>query len=192
MLRSLCPEAKGRAQQAKRRVDAKARPLLHQGTVGHPFAPAHERVPEAHLLSTQVACVVVPTAHALGAHPRRACTQPQRAKIAHARRVDRPLRERRAKGDTWQSGLTAAAEHQLSGHLRQLVRAPLGGSIAKSIAKPQISWKQHERRAVVPNRMDALDVLAYAASVMSETDASDAATSDADASDAEQMISISP
>ena len=83
-------------------------------------------------------------------------------------------------------------EHQLSGHLRQLVRAPLGGSIAKSIAKPQISWKQHERRAVVPNRMDALDVLAYAASVMSETDASDAATSDADASDAEQMISISP
>lgn len=73
-------------------------------------------------------------------------------------------------------------EHPLTGHLYQLVRAPLDGSVAKSIAKPH-GWKQHG------GPMDALDVLAYAASVMSETDGSSASTSDADGSDAEQTSS---
>ena len=86
------------------------------------------------------------------------------------------------------SGATASQQH---GHVHQLARVPLDGSIAKSIAKPQAwpqAWKQHG----VP--MGALDVLAYAASVVSETDATDVTTSDADASDAEhdRIYTISP
>ena len=85
-----------------------------------------------------------------------------------------PRRERRSSAQ--QRGF----EHPLTGHLYQFVRAPL---MVRQVDCKADGWKQHG------GPMDALDVLAYAASVMSETDGSSASTSDADGSDAEQTSS---